>query len=301
MFDGAITADNALYYHVLKGAAELADALGNRTVAYGYRRQAADLKDAVNRDLFDARTGVYDIGDSRRGPVAQDANALAVLYGIAPDQRVDGMLRVLRERLWTAHGPLAFSADSGLLGAYAYTGAPDAAISPFASSLELWARLAADDTAGGLDLLRTLWDPMADPESPYYTGTTWEILNSSGQPGFASVTSLSHAWAAGAGPGLSAYVLGLRPESAGYHTWTVAPEPGDLTWAEGRAPTPCGPLAVSWQSHGDTFALRVSAPTGTSGTIAVPCACGQATVRVNGRVVWDDGQFRPAPGIEAVH
>ncbi len=299
-FEGAITADNALYFHVLQGAAELAAGLGHDGEAVGYRQRAAVLKDAINRELFNPATGEYDISDTRRGHAAQDANALAVLYGIAPAGRVAAILTALRDRLWTPNGPLAFSPSTGLLGAYSETGERVGAISPFSSALELWARLSAGDTAGGLTLLRTLWGPMADPHNPLYSGTTWEVLNPAGQPGFGSVTSLSHAWGAGAAPALSGYVLGVRPQSAGYRTWLVEPQPGDLAWAQGRVPTAYGGLGVKWGHRGGVFAMEVVAPTATSGTIGVPrLDARDISVRVNGHIVWDRDGFHRAAGVRA--
>ena len=61
--------------------------------------------------------------------------------------------------------------------------------------------------------------------------------------------------------------LGVSPTSPGYQTWLVQPHPGTLSWAEGQAPTPHGPVTVDWghQAAGGEFALRVSAPPGTSG------------------------------------
>ena len=300
MFDGAITADNALYYDVLQGATELAAALGRSEEAGDYQHRAETLKDAVNRELFNTGAGEYDISDTRRDQTAQDANALAVLYGLAPAGRVDEILRNLRDQLWTPHGPLSFSANTGLLGAYSDTGVRVAAISPFSSSLELWARLSSGDTTGGLTLLRTLFGPMSDPANPFYTGTTWEVLNPSGQPGFVSVTSMSHAWGAGAAPALSAYVLGVRPQSAGFRSWVVEPQPDDLGWAQGRVPTPHGPLNVKWGHRGGVFAMEVTAPRATSGTIAVPrFDAGSLVVRVNSHVVWDRDGFHAGAGVRA--
>ncbi len=299
-FHGAVTSDNALYFHILDGAAEVASDLGYTDEAAGYRARAADLKTAINRSLFDRTTGDYAISDKRPGQTAQDGDALAVLYGIAPADRVDGILRALRSRLWTPKGPRAFSVDSGLLGAYSQTGELVPAISPFASSLELWARLSADDTNGGLSLLRTLWGPMADPAGDFYTGTVWEVLNPDGEPGLSAATSLSHAWGTGAAAGLSAYVLGVRPTSAGFGTWTVEPQPGDLKWAQGRTPTPHGDITVKWGRRDGAFALEAGAPAGTSGTVVVPRPDrGKVTVRVNGHVAWDGDSFHSGAGVDS--
>jgi hypothetical protein len=67
----------------------------------------------------------------------------------------------------------------------------------------------------------------------------------------------------------------------------VVPHPGDLTWAEGRVPTPHGDLTASWRSTNDGFALRVTAPTRTTGRLAVPTSGVPTRVTLDGRVVWD--------------
>jgi hypothetical protein len=70
----------------------------------------------------------------------------------------------------------------------------------------------------------------------------------------------------------------------------VPVDPGPVTWARGRLPTPHGPLDVSWvQGHGKghgaaVFTLAVTAPAGTSGDVAVPTGGGEVVVRVDGKV-----------------
>ena len=67
-------------------------------------------------------------------------------------------------------------------------------------------------------------------------------------------------------------MLGAQPATAGYATWTVQPHPGDLSWAEGSVPTPHGNIGVDWAGQSGTgqFSMKVTAPSGTTGTIAVP-------------------------------
>ena len=45
---------------------------------------------------------------------------------------------------------------------------------------------------------------------------------------------------------LNFVVIGVWPVEAGYQTWLVEPQPGDLNWAEGTVPTPTARLG----SHG---------------------------------------------------
>ena len=48
-------------------------------------------------------------------------------------------------------------------------------------------------------------------------------------------TSMAHGWAAGPTSALTEYVLGVAPTSPGGATWRFAPQPADLTFAQGRA------------------------------------------------------------------
>ena len=59
---------------------------------------------------------------------------------------------------------------------------------------------------------------------------------------------------------LSDYILGVRPTSPGYRTWTFEPRPGNLTFAEGRVPTPRGFIEARWERVGDRLKCRVKAP-----------------------------------------
>jgi alpha-L-rhamnosidase len=176
-------------------------------------------------------------------------------------------------------------------------------ISPYVSGYELEARLATGDTAGAESLLGTLWGHMAAAGTDF-TGTTWENVATDGSPGLGTSTSLAHGWSTAPTSALSGYVLGAQPVTAGYATWSVQPHPGDLAWAEGKVPTPHGALAVSWagESGIGQFGMEVTAPSGTSGTIAVPTYGGaNPVVSVGGQVVWSNGAFTAAGGIGGAH
>ena len=67
----------------------------------------------------------------------------------------------------------------------------------------------------------------------------WEKLNRDGTDVDANA-SLSHGWATAPTPALSHYVLGVQPVTAGYKTWLVAPQTGDLEVGAGHGPDPAG-------------------------------------------------------------
>lgn len=268
---GTVTQVDIHYYAALREAARLADALGQANVAAEYNTEAAVVKDAINATLFDATTGLYDITDSLRGPAAQDANAFAVLFGVAPADKQASILQNLKAALYTANGPLAFAPASGFT----------IIISPFASSFEAWARFEAGDAVGALSLIRTEWGHMQKGQ-PFYSGGTWERMTPDAVPDSAA-TSLAHGWASGPTSALSKYVLGVRPVQPGYKQWLIEPQPGDLSWAEGTVPTPYGPIKVEWEKHGNGFVLEVTVPNGTRGTIGVPTRGGGPSLTDNGR------------------
>jgi alpha-L-rhamnosidase len=276
---GEVTEFNVLYYKALLDGAMLATAAGQSAQASAYTQQAAALKTAINAHLLDASTGLYVVSNTDSG-VAQDANSLAVLYGVAPASDDASILAKLKTSLWTnQYGPVPFSAGTG------YSQEP----SPYISGYELDARLATGDTADAEQLLTTLWGHMIAP-GPDQTGTMWELVNTDGTPGFGSFTSLSHGWASTPASALPGYVLGIQPSSPGYASWTVAPHPGDLSWAEGQVPTPHGTLGVKWGLRDGVFTLAVTAPGGTKGTVVIPAgAARHAAVTVNGQVAWRNG------------
>jgi alpha-L-rhamnosidase len=267
---GAVTEFNALYYHDLTVAGQLAAALGQPAQAASYLRRAAALRTAINAGLYDPATGVFDISTVKRGPVAQDANVAAVLYGVAPNNR-DAQILANLKQLWIPLGSEPFSASAGY----------STLVSPYISGFDVQARFAAGDTADALTLMRHEWGPMV-ASGPQYTGTFWENFTPSG-PVPSGSTSLAHGWSSGPTSALTGYVLGVRPASPGYATWTVQPQPGDLAWAQGQVPTPHGPISVSWSrdARTGTITMDVRAPRGTSGTMAVPVS-GSASVLVDG-------------------
>ena len=108
---GAVTAFNAQYYRVLLDGAEIADALGERDQAAQYRSRAQALRTAINTILFNTTTGLYDVSDQERGTIAQDANVFAILFGVAPADKVAPILATLKDSLWTSRGPRPFAAE----------------------------------------------------------------------------------------------------------------------------------------------------------------------------------------------
>ncbi|MDR3220044.1 MAG: alpha-rhamnosidase [Dysgonamonadaceae bacterium] len=89
--------------------------------------------------------------------------------------------------------------------------------------------------------------------NPNETGT--EHLAMYGRP-FGK--SLCHAWGASPIYLFGKYFLGVKPETAGYKTFSIKPSLGDLQWMEGSVPTPEGKINV----YMDKKQIKVSASEG---------------------------------------
>ena len=259
---GAATAYNALYYEGLSGMSALASALGYRAEAAQWARQAAAVKAAVNAVLFDAKTGVYDASTNSRGTYTQDANSLAVLFGIAPQGRAASIMKKLNVKLSTKNGPQAFSDGTGLT----------AVISPFMSAFDADAAFSIGQTAAALAVIRQVWGHMVKGQ-PFYSGGDFEALGLNGAPQ-SDIRTLAHAWSTGATSALSEYVLGVQPSAPGYARYLIQPQTSGLTWASGTVPTPCGTIAVSWSKQHGSLRLTVQVPRGSAGTVILPQAKG---------------------------
>jgi hypothetical protein len=283
----------------LRDAADLERRVGAGAAAAGVDEgQASALRNAMLARLWDNSAGAFVInaGDPRRNHT-QDAQVEAVLDGVTSGAQSARALRFitrhLEQRFGVANGEFD---DDPYMSNY---------ISPYIGSTELLARLELGDTRGALGLIRREWGHMLS----LGPGTLWEKVGFSGLPASyeplqapvpffsrtgAGFTSLAHGWSGGPVPALSGYVLGIRPTAPGYRSWIVAPQPGDLRFAQGQAPTQHGAIVSRWQrGHGDSsFKLTVIAPPNTTGVVEVPLLGGRRTIAIDGRIAWDGRHAR---------
>jgi hypothetical protein len=275
---GEVTKYSIDYYLLLKDMAWVERKVGSAAVADDHDATAEAIKTAINTRLWNPALGAYGQSSDHLDVLVEDANALALQYGIASVERRASVLAALKT-LWTPFGAII---GPGLQDPTGHV------IEPFGNGMETAGRFAAGDTTGAFDLLRNTWGPMVDKDNPLYTGGLWEFKNSTGGVN-RTTASLAHGWAASPTVQLTEQVLGVTPVDAGYATWNITPHPGNLTWTQGVVPTKFGDIAVRWLSAGPVFTLHAETPHGTSGTIAVP-ATERALVIVNGRVVCDRGR-----------
>jgi hypothetical protein len=267
---GEVTEYSLAYYELLQNMIWMESRVGTAARVTEYTNKATALRNAINARLWNASAGLYKHTYDRPNVFPLDANMNAIRLGVAPPERVQGILTYFRSR-WQTHGSQISQPAPSMADPYGHT------IEPLNNTWEVMARFDSGDTAGAVELLRRHWGIQVDPNSGYYTGTFWEFVNSNGLPsrGF---DSLAHAWGAGPTQLITESILGPTTVNPGYSTWQVKPRPGTLNWAQGQVPTARGALTVRWaRDAANQFRIQVTAPAGTSGQVWVPLLSANAT------------------------
>ncbi len=277
---------NALLYKVLTTGASLAQMEGNSSLASSYSSQAASLKTQINARLWDASAGAYkDNPSSSLHP--QDGNSLAVWYNVVSSSaQAQSIVNTLRGN-WNSLGSQTPEWSNN--------------ISPFAGSMELYARFAANDDTNAIALIKREWGYMLTANIG--TGSTfWEGYTNTGAFAYSgSFTSLSHGWSTGPTGALTGYVLGITPTTAAGQTYQVVPHAANLTHVEGTLTVASGKtLHVSYDhGAGGDFSMQVdsSSNSGSTGVIAVPTFGHSRVVTINNVTAWNGSSFVGASGI----
>lgn len=247
---------NAMLYRALICMAELANVVGDSRGAT-WLEIAAKVKDAINNRLWSEELQAY-YEPFRPHSIPQDGNALCVLFGIAEGERAATVMKTLREKLWTPYGSTVCSTPD----AHKYGG--NNVVSPMMNTYEAAARFERRDDDGALELMRRCWGSMMARGAKSF----WEYADTSDGPKPIYFTGC-HAWSAGCTYLLSAFVLGVRPLSAGYEKLLFAPSAA-LESFEGVVPTAKGLVAVRCQTRDGKKHFTLALPKNTAVETRLP-------------------------------
>lgn len=172
------------------------------------------------------------------------------------------------------------------------TGTPpynDRTFSPYYGNYILQAMAMTGHTAAAEHVLRTYWGGMLDEGAT----TFWEAydpnwpksdfhnnLYADGSRGY--FVSLCHGWSSGPTNFLTERVLGIRSTGAGFCTAIIAPDLGDLQWAEGAVPTPRGLIHERVESTMCGLRIQLTLPPGTIVTVSMPSGYRDSTIVLRG-------------------
>jgi len=238
VFTPVNTVANAFYLRGLALMAELAGALGHTADAADYAARERTARGAFQAKLYDSARGVYRDGEGT-DHASQHANLFPLAFGLVPAAE--------RERV------TAFVVSRGMAcSVYAAHYLMEALFTHAGAELALALITAPGDRS---------WKHMVESG----TTITWEAWDQRYKPN----QDWNHAWGAAPANLFPNYVLGVRVAAPGWSRATIRPHPGRLTAAEGKVPTPRGPILVSWQNL-NTFRLTVTVPPGVAAQVELP-------------------------------
>jgi len=230
---GPLTISSMQYVAALAIAAELNEVVGRTATAAEYRARAEEVREAVRLHCWSEQRQLF-----RDGPTAelysQHVQIWAVLSGVVTDEDARGLMEKM---LQDASLPqVSYAMAFFLFRALSETGMYERSFPLW----DIWRELAACNL--------TTW--VEDPVSQ---------------------RSDCHGWGAAPLYEFPAEILGVSPAEPGFARIQIAPNPGDLSWAEGTVAIPQGHVHVRWelQEEGE-FSLSVMAPAGIPVNIAFP-------------------------------
>ena len=219
------------------------------------------------------------------------AELLGVLHSSAAlIGRCAAMVARIQARSYTLHGNKQTAAMAGLSGLSDIKQVCNDIIKPggaeglsaFWGYYVLLALAQAGETAFALDIIRNYWGAMLDLGAT----TFWEDfdikwvenayrIDELPQDGKNDVHgdfgkfcytqlrhSLCHGWASGPTAFLSRHILGILPVEPGYKRIQLKPQLGNLTFAEGKIPTPHGEIAVRHKVKDGQVKTELAVPEG---------------------------------------
>ncbi len=253
VFTHVNTVENAFHLRALALMAELARALHQNADAAKYSADEQAARDSFQEKLFAPARGLYRDGEGT-DHTSLHANLFPLAFGLVPAND---------------RAPVAqWLADRGM------------ACSVYAAQYLLEGLFENDEATKALALITApddrSWRHMVESG----TTITWEAWDQRYKPN----QDWTHAWGAAPANLLPRFVLGVQPLTPGWKRAQIRPHPGSLKSAEGKIPTPLGPVLVRWK-NGGTFKLSVTLPPGMSAQVQVPAGEKTTGVLVNGRPV----------------
>lgn len=280
--DGIVSYYNALYVLALKAGATCAEWMARNQTSAKWLQRGGNISNSINTLFWDDNAGAYRNSESSTSH-PQDANAIAILAGVADPEQAKSILDYLTKTTSRAYGN-AFMDDDSLVTEGSQR------VYAFISAFEIRARFMIGDAGSALDEIHRLhgWMLAHDPSS-----TFWEGIGSDGSLYEGGFTSAAHGWSTGIVAILTNYILGMHIVSPGGLAWELSPVAvNNVTWAQGRLFTTEGPLDVYWGDFEHEFVLNITVPRNTRGKVKIPPISGKKYFQVfqNDLKVWENGK-----------
>ncbi|KAJ5130837.1 Alpha-L-rhamnosidase B [Penicillium bovifimosum] len=228
-----------------------------------WNSQAATLRESINTHCWDDAYGAFKDNATETSLHPQDANSMAILFGVVNRERAASISEKLLEN-WTPIGAVAPELPENIVS--------------FISSFEIQSHFIAHQPARALELIRRSWgwyinNPNGTESTViegYLRNGTFGYRMDRGYGFDPSYVSHAHGWSSGPTSALTEYIVGLSVVSPLGETWKIAPQFGDLEFAEAGFVTTLGKFKASWRKQSNGYLLAFSVPKGTVGNVTLP-------------------------------
>ena len=240
------------YYRDALIVSKAAALLGKTEDAKKYGDLAVAIRDAFNKEFYDAKTGLYDGG-------TQTAMSCALYHGLVPDPERAKVLAKLVEMIQAKDGHL----DAGILGTKYLIDCLTAAgradvVYGMATKTDYpsWGRWLGEGAT-------TLWEQ-------------WDGNASRNHIMFGHISAWFYQVLAGINP---------DPEAVGFKHIVLKPQLlGDVKWVRAEHESLYGTIRSEWEIRGDRFNLGIAVPVNTTATVYVPIDKQKAAAEGSGSV-----------------
>ena len=238
VFTPVNTVVNAFHLRALAEMAEMARALHQDADAVHYAALESSARIAFQEKLFDTTSGLYRDGEGTEH-CSLHANLFPLAFDLVPAEHRAYLAQWLGNR--------------GMV------------CSVYPAQYLMEGLFENDQAAKAIALITAPTDRSWRHMVESGTTITWEAWDQRYKPN----QDWNHAWGAAPANLLPRYVLGAQPLTPGWSRATIRPNPGSLQSAEGRIPTPLGPIQIRWENI-KTFKLSLSLPAGMSARVELP-------------------------------
>jgi len=226
---------NCWYYLAAQAAVEFAFKADQEADADHFRAKMKTIRENFDKVFW---TGTEYRDPKYTGQTDDRANAMAVIAGLAKPENHPALRKVFREQ---KHA------------------------SPYMEKYVLEALCMMGYHQDALDRMKERFTKMV--EHPDYS-TLWEGWGI-GAEGFGGGT-INHAWSGGGLTILAEYIVGVKPTSPGFQTFTVAPNMGSLKQIRSSTPTKYGSIDIELSRTGDSLTMKLTVPKGTTAKVVIP-------------------------------
>lgn len=240
--------ENTWYSLALQGVLNMAKIVGENE----YCKNLEQKIECINRNFnYKFWNGLHYSSGNLNGEVDERANALAVLAGIADYSKFDAITNVIIN---------------------------NKTASPYMEKYVLEALFKMDKTDIAIKRMKARYSKMNN--SSY--STLWEHWD------FKWGKTNNHAMAGGPLTLLSQYVAGMEPVKAGYETYHIYPQMGQLLNIKSCVNTVKGNILLTIKKRESTFSINLNSPENTRVYLGIPkMDYSYKKIRINNKTAWN--------------